>query len=88
MKHDYRDYSYELENCVVFMPNIYHCSLPNGIYVFKDSITGKTRLKGVVQYEEKIGKWSYYDTNEILRIEDIFLNDYNTGHTIQNCRLS
>lgn len=79
LKHDYRDYSYELENCVVFKPNIYHCSLPNGVYGFKDSISGKTRLKGDVQDGKKNGKWCYYDTKGVLRIEDIFLNDANSG---------
>lgn len=83
LKHDYRDYNYELEHCVVFIPNRYHSVLNDGVYIFKDSISETVRLKGAVTNGVKNGKWSYFDSLGNLRIEDIFLNDYN-GTLITN----
>ncbi len=75
LKYDLRDFAYELEFCVVFAPNNYHTALANGNYVFYDSVSNATRLHGKIQNGTKQGKWKYFDSLGILRIEDIFLND-------------
>lgn len=75
LNHDYRNYSNELENCVVFMPNRYHSTLVDGNYIFFDTLSNEIRLKGIVLNGEKSGKWMYYDSLGNLRIEDLFMND-------------
>lgn len=77
LKNDSRNFTDELENCVVFIPNFYHTSLVDGNYVFFDSITQQTRSEGIVLNGVKHGKWLYYDSSGVMRIEDIFMNDVN-----------
>ena len=75
LKYDFRNFNYELENSVDFMPNRHYSFLNDGIYVFFDSLSNKTRLTGKVINGSKNGKWRYFDSLGILRIEDVFLND-------------
>ncbi|MFN6077408.1 MAG: hypothetical protein ACK46Y_17775, partial [Fluviicola sp.] len=75
-EHDYRDYNYELNKCVVFAyNNTYITGLKDGYYLFKDSLSNYIRLKGEVKNSRLVNKWSYFDSIGRKRIEDIFFND-------------
>lgn len=75
-EHDYRDYNYELNNCVDFAyNNTYISGLNDGYYLFKDSLSNYIRLKGEVKNSRLVNKWSYFDSIGRKRIEDIFFND-------------
>lgn len=72
---DFRRYDYELDTCVDFMANRFISGLRDGVYVFEDSVSKKTRLTGQVLNSRLVNKWTYFDSTGGRRIEDVFFND-------------